>query len=88
MYRTAASNRLVSAPTAVADTTGRPNPDAVEDRVARSSLFRLAAAWRACPKAQASLPDEGAGPLFEAATANDASHASSGRLATSARSHR
>jgi hypothetical protein len=59
MDRLAASIRLASAPAAVT-TTGR------------DSLFRLAAAWRACPKAEAALPDEGAGPLFEAVNENEA----------------
>ena len=59
MHRPAAFTRLASAPTPVT-TTGHAHP-----------LFRLAAAWRACPKAHASLPDEGAGPLFEAAAANE-----------------
>ena len=70
MDRPAASTRLASTPAAVAVTTGR------------DSLFRLAAAWRACPKAEAALPDDGAGPLFEAVNENEpatASHAALGR---------
>jgi hypothetical protein len=59
MHRPAASTRLASAPAPVT-TTGRGD-----------SLFLLAAAWRACPKAEASLPDDGAGPLFEAAAASE-----------------
>jgi hypothetical protein len=83
MDRPAASIRLASAPAAIT-TTGRGDlasasdvgaanqlGEAGEDRFARNSLFRLAAAWRACPKAEAGLPDEGAGPLFEAVNENE-----------------
>jgi hypothetical protein len=84
MHRPAVSLRLASAPATVTVTTGRGNlasasevgaanapGEAVENRFARKSLFRLAAAWRACPKAEAGLPDDGAGPLFQGGAENE-----------------
>ena len=70
MHRPAAFTRLASAPVT---TTGHGTRlgEAAEDRVARQSLFRLAAAWRTCPKAEAAMTDEGAGPLFEGVNENE-----------------